>query len=35
MMIETERTILRPIDLKYNKKVFSYRSDVMTNKFQG
>ncbi len=34
-MIQTERTILRPINLKDNKEIFSYRSDAETNKFQG
>lgn len=33
-MIETERTILRPIESKDNKQVFSYRSDSETNKYQ-
>lgn len=34
-MIETERTYLRPIELKDNKEIFSYRSDSETNKYQG
>jgi len=34
-MIETEKTILRPIELNDNKKIFSYRSDSETNKYQG
>lgn len=33
--IETKRTILRPIEPKDNKQVFSYRSDSETNKYQG
>ncbi len=35
MIIETERTILRPIEANDNKQVFSYRSDFETNKYQG
>ena len=34
-MIETERTILRPIESKDNEQVFGYRSDSETNKYQG
>lgn len=34
-MIETERTILRPIELKDNREILSYRSDSETNKYQG
>ncbi len=34
-MIETERTCLRPIALKDNKDILSYRSDSETNKYQG
>ena len=35
MMIETKRTILRPIELKDNEQLYSYRSDAETNKYQG
>ncbi len=34
-MITTKRTILRPISSVDNEKVFGYRSDSETNKFQG
>jgi RimJ/RimL family protein N-acetyltransferase len=34
-MIETERTILRPITNSDNEQIFSYRSDSETNKYQG
>jgi RimJ/RimL family protein N-acetyltransferase len=34
-MIETERTTLRPIELRDNKEILSYRSDSETNKYQG
>lgn len=34
-MIETKRTVLRPIDSKDNKQIFGYRSDSETNKYQG
>ena len=34
MIIETERTLLRPIALKDNQQVFNYRSDSETNKYQ-
>jgi len=34
-VIETERTILRPIEAKDNREVFNYRSDTETNKYQG
>ena len=33
-MIETKRTILRPIEPNDNEQIFSYRSDAETNKFQ-
>lgn len=33
-MIETSRTILRPIKLKDNKQLFGYRSDAMANQYQ-
>jgi RimJ/RimL family protein N-acetyltransferase len=33
-MIETERTSLRPIELRDNKEILSYRSDSKTNKYQ-
>lgn len=35
MMIETERTFLRPIEMKDNAQIFGYRSDSETNKYQG
>lgn len=34
-MIETERTVLRSIKLSDSEKIFAYRSDVETNKYQG
>jgi len=34
-MIQSKRTILRPISVTDNQQVFSYRSDVETNKYQG
>lgn len=34
-MIDTERTILRSIELTDSEAVFAYRSDVETNKHQG
>ena len=34
-MIETERTLLKPIKLKDAQEVFSYRSDAVTNAYQG
>ena len=34
-MIDTKRTILRPIEVKDNEQIFSYRSDSETNKYQG
>ncbi len=34
-MIETKRTILRPIESTDNEQIFSYRSDYNTNKYQG
>ncbi len=34
-MIETKRTIIRPIEHKDNKQIYSYRSDSETNKYQG
>ena len=35
MILETERLTLRPICLNDSEKVFQYRSDSKTNKFQG
>ncbi len=35
ILIETKRTILRPIEAGDNKMVFTYRSDSETNKYQG
>ncbi len=35
MVIETERIKLRPVDSKDSKQIFSYRSDSITNKYQG
>ena len=34
-MIETHRTILRPVQPEDNQAVYSYRSDSETNKYQG
>lgn len=34
-MIETKRTLLRPIKLTDRDEIFAYRSDAETNKFQG
>ncbi len=34
-MIESKRTLLRPITAKDKEAVFSYRSDAETNKYQG
>ena len=34
-VIETERTLLRPIELRDSEQVFAYRSDAVTNRFQG
>jgi RimJ/RimL family protein N-acetyltransferase len=34
-MLETKRTILRPIRSEDNEEVFKYRSDSETNKYQG
>ncbi|SRX76004.1 GNAT family N-acetyltransferase [Aequorivita antarctica] len=34
-MIETETLLLRPITIEDNHQVFSYRSDIETNKYQG
>lgn len=34
-MIESKRTLLRPIAASDKKAVFSYRSDAETNKYQG
>jgi RimJ/RimL family protein N-acetyltransferase len=33
-MLKTERTILRPIELKDNEEILKYRSDSETNKYQ-
>ena len=34
-MIETKRTLLRPINAKDRDDIFTYRSDAETNKYQG
>jgi len=34
-MIETKRTVLRPIELQDNEQIYTYRSDSETNKYQG
>jgi RimJ/RimL family protein N-acetyltransferase len=34
-MIETKRTILRPIEPTDNEQIFSYKSDSEANKYQG
>lgn len=34
-MIETERTILRPVQPSDRDEIFAYRSDAETNKYQG
>ncbi len=34
-MIETNRTLLRPITAEDNESIFRYRSDAETNKYQG
>ena len=34
-MIETQRTILRPLEPEDNEQIYSYRSDAETNKYQG
>lgn len=34
-MIETERTLLRPIEKEDNEQIFDYRADLETNKYQG
>lgn len=33
--LESERILLRPIESRDNEQVFSYRSDAVTNKYQG
>jgi RimJ/RimL family protein N-acetyltransferase len=35
MKLESERLILRPIDLNDKTEIFAYRSDKETNKYQG
>lgn len=35
MKLETERLILRPINIEDKAEIFNYRSDVETNKYQG
>ncbi len=35
MIIQTDRLTLRPINIEDKEAIFSYRSDVETNKYQG
>ena len=35
MEITTERLILKPVEEKYAEAIFKYRSDAITNKYQG
>jgi RimJ/RimL family protein N-acetyltransferase len=35
MKLETERLIIRPVEIDDKNEIFEYRSDAATNKFQG